>query len=126
MLSNVARDLAVNLAGTEGHGERFSHVGLYRRRDRRVLVGRSDPYFRRSFVFKFAGTQLRELGTGNEREDDVGRESLLEIRLDAEGMCSVDEDARVLRSDDGFDDRGDVVHVRQCFYAQKDVIEGCF
>lgn len=41
-------------------------------------------------------------------------------------MCGVDEDTRVLRSDDGLNDRGNVIDIRQCLDTEEDIIVGCF
>lgn len=47
-------------------------------------------------MFKFAVSNLLKLCTRHKRQHNVCWESLLEIRLDAEGVRCVDEDASVL------------------------------
>lgn len=73
-------------------------------------------------MFELACTDLRELGTSDERKDDVCGESLLEVRLDAEGVCCVNQDTRVLGCDDRFNDRGDIVDIGECLDAEKNVV----
>lgn len=75
-------------------------------------------------MLELASAQLRKLGASNEGKNDVCRESLLKVRLDAEGVCCVDQDACVLRSDDGLNDRGKVIHVWESLDAQEDVVVG--
>jgi len=41
-------------------------------------------------------------------------------------MRCVDEYTGMLRSDDGFDDRGEIVDIWKGFYAEEDVVEGAF
>ena len=48
---------------------------------------------------------------------------MLEVGLDSKRVCCVDQDACVLRSDDRFNDRGDVVDVRQGLDTEKDVVK---
>lgn len=80
----------------------------------------------RTQVLELAGASLRDLDVGDEGEDDVGRVSLLEMGLDADGICGVNENTGVLGSDDGFDDRGQVVDVRKRFYAEDDIVVDIF
>ena len=75
-------------------------------------------------MLELARTQLADLRTGDKREYDVGREPLLEVCFDTQGMRGVDEDARVLRGDYGLDDGREVVDVRECLYAKEDIVEG--
>lgn len=74
-------------------------------------------------MLKLARADLGQFGTGNERQDDVGRETLFEVRLDAEGVCGVDENTCVLWGNNGLDDRGNVVDVGQGLDAEEDVVE---
>jgi hypothetical protein len=48
---------------------------------------------------------------------------LLEIGFDTQAVCSVHKDAGMLRRDDRLDDVGDIVYIRQGFYAKQDVIK---
>lgn len=48
---------------------------------------------------------------------------MLEVGLDSERVCCIDQNACVLRSDDRFNDRGDVVNVRQGLDTEKNVVE---
>ena len=41
-------------------------------------------------------------------------------------MCCVDEDASMLRGYNGLDDGSDVVNVRECFDAKKDIVKRLF
>ena len=124
LLPDVLRHLAIHLAGAQGHGQGLGHVGLHGGGDVRVPVGRSDPHLARAMVLKLARAQLRDLGLGHEREHDVGVVALLELGLDTEGVCGVEQDAGVMGRHDRLDDGGQVVHVRQGLDAEQDVVEG--
>jgi len=43
--------------------------------------------------------------------------------FDAERVCGVDENTSMLRSDDGLDDRGEVVDIGERFHTEEDVVE---
>ena len=75
-------------------------------------------------MFKLAGTELGKLCSGYQRQDDVGGESFFYGGFDAEGMRCINEDAGVLRRDDGIDDGGKIVYVGESLYAQDDVVKG--
>ncbi len=75
-------------------------------------------------MFKFAGAELSELGSGYQRQDDVCGKSFFYSGFNAKSVCRIDEDASVLGCDDGIDDGGKVVYVWESLYAQDDVIEG--
>ena len=74
-------------------------------------------------MLKLAGSSLNNFGTRDERQDDICRESLLEVRLDAEGVGSVDEDTGMLRGDDGFDNGRDIIHIGQSLYTEQNVVK---
>lgn len=46
--------------------------------------------------------------------------------FDAEGICGVDENAGMLRCNDGLDDSGKIVDIRQGFDTQNDIIISVF
>lgn len=73
-------------------------------------------------MLKFARADLGDFNAGNEREDDIGGKTLLQIGLDANCICGVDENAGVLRGNDRLDDSGKVVHVGQSLDAQEDIV----
>lgn len=77
-------------------------------------------------MLELAGAGLRDLHVRDEGKDDVGWVSLLEMGLDADGICGINEDAGVLGGDDGFNDRGQIVDVRERFYAEDDIVVGVF
>lgn len=64
-------------------------------------------------MLKLTGTNLRNFDIGNEGKDNVCRVSLLEMGFDAKGIGSIYNNAGMLRGDDGFDDGGKIVDVRQ-------------
>ena len=71
-----------------------------------MFAGCTDPNLGAAEVFKLAGTGLRDLNAGDERQNHVCWKALLEMGLDANGVCGIHEDAGVLRSDDRLDDGG--------------------
>lgn len=75
-------------------------------------------------MFELAWSGLSYFSPRDERENDICGESLLQIRLNAETMGCVDKDTGMLGRNDRFDDGGDIVHVRQSFYAEQDIVEG--
>lgn len=111
LLANILRNLAVNLARCQCHGKRLSHVLLNRRRDVIILAGRSNPNFSRSLVLEFALAKLRKLSVGNQRQDNIGRESFFDSGFHTECMGRVDQDACVLGSNNSIDDGSEVVDV---------------
>ena len=74
-------------------------------------------------MFEFAWSQLRDLGSGNEGENDVGGEPLLKMALNAQGMCGVDEDAGMLGRDDRLNDGGKIIYIGESLYTKEDVVE---
>ena len=62
-------------------------------------------------MFEFAGPSLDNFGARDKRENDIRWKSLLQVRLNAEGMGGVDKDAGMLRRDNGFDDGRDVINI---------------
>lgn len=77
-------------------------------------------------MLKLAGPRLGDFHVGNQGKNNVGRVSLLEIGFDSDGIRSVNENAGVLGSDDGFDHRGQVVDVRESLHAENDIVIGLF
>ena len=77
-------------------------------------------------MFELAGARLGDLHVGNERKDDIGRVSLFEMGFNAKGICRIHQNTGVLGSDDGFNDGGKVVDVRQGFHAEDDIVIGIF
>lgn len=55
-------------------------------------------------MFELAPSQLDDLGTANERKNDIGGEAFLNGRLEAERMGGINKDTCMLRGDDGVDD----------------------
>lgn len=105
-LSNVFRNLAVDLTGVQSHRQCCGHVILDGCGDRGRFVGCAHVNLARAQVFEFAGAGLGDFHVGNEGEDDVGWVSLLQMGFNAKGVGSVDENTSVLGSDHGFDDGG--------------------
>lgn len=91
-----------------------------------MFAGCTNPEIGRAQVLELAGAGLGDFDAGNEREDDVRGETLLEIGLDANCICGVDENASVLRCNDRLDNSGKVVHVRQSLDAQEDIVVRIF
>lgn len=58
LLSDVLRDLAVDLAGAQSHSQSFSHIILYGRWNGFVLVCRANPYICGPNVLKLACSKL--------------------------------------------------------------------
>jgi hypothetical protein len=75
-------------------------------------------------VLEFALAELREVGIGDKRQDDICRKALLDGGFDAESVCCVDEDTGVLGGDDGVDYGGEVVNVRERLDTEDNVVEG--
>ena len=75
-------------------------------------------------MLELTSSELRDFDARDQRQDDVGREALFQIRLDAKCVGGVDQNASVLRRDDGFDDGREVVDVGQCLDAEQDIVEG--
>lgn len=73
-------------------------------------------------MLEFTGAGLGDFHVGNEGENDICWVSLLEMGFNSEGISRVNEDAGVLRSDDGFDDGGEVVDIGQCFYTENNIV----
>lgn len=68
-------------------------------------------------MLKFAGAKLRDRDARYKRQYHVGWKPLLQIRLDAKGMCGIDENAGMLGRYNGLNHGGQVVNVRQRFDA---------
>ena len=77
-------------------------------------------------MLKFARACLDDFGAGDKREDNIGGKALFEIGFHTETVGGIDENACMLRRDDGFDDGGNIVNVRQGLYAEQDVVKGDF
>lgn len=122
LLSNIGRHFAVYLPGVQGQGEGGSHVVLDGGGNRGFSVGRAHGNLARAQVLELAGAGLGDFDVGNQGEDDIGRVSLLQVGFDAEGICGVHQDTGVLGGDDGFDDRGQVVDLRERLYAEDDIV----
>lgn len=75
-------------------------------------------------MLKFAGSQLLELCSRNQREDNIGGEAFFELFFDPKCIGSVHNDAGVLRRDNGLNYIGEVVNVRERFYTENNVVEG--
>lgn len=110
----------------QGHGQCSSHVILDRARDRRLLVGSAHVDFARAKVFKIARSGLGNFYLRNQGKNDIGGVALLQVSFDAEGIRGVDEDTCVLGSNNGFDDGGKVVDIRQGLHTKDDIVEGVF
>src|SRR5579859_7300636 len=46
------------------------------------------------------------------------------MRFNPNGMSSIDKNASVLWSDNGFDNAGEIVYIWESFHAKQDVVEG--
>lgn len=77
-------------------------------------------------MFELARARLGDFHVGDERKDDVGRVSLLKVGFNAEGICGIHQDTGVLGSDDGFNNGGKVIDIRQGFDAEDDIVVGIF
>jgi hypothetical protein len=75
-------------------------------------------------MFKLGGPCLHDVDIGDQRQDDIGGEAMLQLRFDSESIGGIDEDTGVLRGDDRLDDGSQIVDVGQCFHAQDDVVIG--
>ena len=75
-------------------------------------------------MFKFTGSQLREIGSGDEGEDDIARKSLFQMSLYPEGVGGIHNNAGVFWSNYGFDDTGEIVDIGQRFDTQDDIVKG--
>lgn len=126
LLPDIIRDLAVHLARSQGHGQGGCHIVLYRRRDVGLFARCTDPDIRGAQVLKLAGSDLRDLDAGDERQNHVRWKALFEVGLDTDSVGGVDENAGVLRGDDRLDDSRHVVHVRQRLDTQDDIVIGVF
>lgn len=62
LLTNVGRYLAIDLARTQRHRERFGHIGLNLRWYGSVFVSGTDPDVSGAFVLKLARPQLGYFG----------------------------------------------------------------
>lgn len=69
---------------------------------------------------------MGDLGTRDEREDDIARKSGFEVIFNAKRVGGIDEDAGMLGSDHRFDNRGQVIDIGKGLHAQKDVVECAF
>lgn len=78
-LSDIRRYLAIDITRAQGHGQSRRHIVLDRNRDSRVFAGRSHPHLRRAFMLKVAYTGLIDDSIGNQRQDNVRREPLLQM-----------------------------------------------
>lgn len=77
-------------------------------------------------VLELGGAGLGDFDVGDEGEDNICRVSLLDMGLDSECICRVDEDAGVLGSDDRLNDGGEVVDIREGLDAENHVVVGGF
>ena len=77
-------------------------------------------------MFELARARLGDLHVGDEGKDDVGRVSLLKMGFNAEGICGIHQDTGVLGSNDGFNNGGKVIDIRQGFHAEDDIVVGIF
>lgn len=80
----------------------------------------------RTQVFKFAGSGLGDFYLRNQGKNDIGGIPLLQVRFDAEGIGGVDEDTCVLGGNNGFDDGGKVVDIREGLHTEDDIVESVF
>jgi hypothetical protein len=48
------------------------------------------------------------------------------VCLDSDGIRCIDEDTGVLRCDDGFDDRGQIIDIGQGLYTENNIVVGIF
>lgn len=124
LLADIIRHLAIHLRRAQSDSQGSSHVVLYRGRNRSIPRGRSHPDVRGTDVFKVTYTCLDDVDTRNEGKNDIGREPLLQVGLYAQRACGIEQDACMLRRDDGFDNTSEVVDVRECFDAEYHVIVG--
>jgi hypothetical protein len=62
-------------------------------------------------MLELARAGLGDFDIRNERENNVGRVSLLEMGFNAERICGVDENTSMLGRDNGLDDGGQVVDI---------------
>jgi len=103
LLSDITRHFAVDLASAEGHSQSLCHVFLYRGRDVRVLIRRSNPDLSRPLVLEFAPAQLCQVCATNEGKNYIGREACFDGGFEAERVGGINENAGMLGGHDGID-----------------------
>lgn len=74
-------------------------------------------------MLEFADTELCELCARDEGENNVSWETLLQVCLDAECVCSVNKYAGMLRSNDRLNYCRKIVDVWQCLYTKQNIVE---
>ena len=75
-------------------------------------------------MLKFADTELSELCARDERENDIGREALLQVCFDTECVCGVNQYTGMLRSNNRLNYCRKIVYVWQGLDAKQDIVEG--
>ncbi len=83
LLPDVWRHLCIDLACAQGHSQSFCHVVLNGDWNSLVLVRRSHPHIGSPNMLKFTCSQLCDLCTRDQRQDNICWESLLEMGFDA-------------------------------------------
>lgn len=74
-------------------------------------------------MLELALAELVHLSPGDERQYYVGRKALFYGGLDAEGVCGVDQNACVMRSDHRVDNCCEIVDIGEGFHAEDNVVE---
>lgn len=77
-------------------------------------------------MLELAGSDLGQFCARHEGQDYVGRETLFQVRLDAETVCGVHKDTGMLRRYDRLDDICNIVYIGECLHAEEDVVEWLF
>ena len=78
-LADVFGNLTFHLSGGQGHGQCGGHIVLDRGRNGRLFGGCAHPDVGRIQMFKFAGTDLRDLDPGDQRQNDIRRKPLFQM-----------------------------------------------
>jgi hypothetical protein len=75
-------------------------------------------------MLELAGSELGQVGTGDQRQDNIGRKPFFELFLDSKCVGCVDQNASMLLRNDALNDIGEVVHVWESLDTKNDIVEG--
>ncbi len=74
-------------------------------------------------MLELAGAELTELGARDKGKYNIGRKPLLDGRLDPQCVCGVNQDTRVLWSNDGIDYGGEIIDIGKGLDTENDIVE---
>jgi len=75
-------------------------------------------------VFEFAGTELYQICSRDQRKDDIGGKAFFKLFFDSKSVRCVHYDASMLGRNDGLDDIGEAINVWEGLDAEYNVVEG--